>query len=347
MTAEDEALLNFLQEPTFLLTPAGIVAKANAAARRCAGGDPQGRMLADFLTSERETFETWLSRCSGTASPLIGAVTFTDCDGVAKRYRTYGARLAGADPVLIAVRCTPSSTDAFSVLGAQVRALNAEVLQHQRTQAALRETLRGNEVLLRELHHRVKNNIQVMLGLFSSALREAPSEELKTFLENANRRLLAMGTAEQIMYQSQTIRSVEAKPFLSALCGAVGATLGPQVQIALACDDIEMANETAFPLALILNELVTNAFKHGLRGEGGAIGVTLERCGEEAVLTVRDDGPGFTSEATARRSSGLTLVRGLCRQIGGSLHVETDHGAVCRVSFAGTQGPLPNHQEAT
>jgi two-component sensor histidine kinase len=88
------------------------------------------------------------------------------------------------------------------------------------------------------------------------------------------------------------------------------------------------------PLALILNELLTNAAKHGVNGRGeGTITIGLEEAEGEMVLWVEDDGPGFTYKANGRRSSGLGLVTGLTRQLGGTFEIERGVGARCIVCF--------------
>src|SRR5207244_6808376 len=101
-----------------------------------------------------------------------------------------------------------------------------------------------------------------------------------------------------------------------------------------AADDGELSNDTAVPLALIVNELVTNAAKHGVNGRGeGSIRVSLTKNPDSFVLQVEDDGPGFELAKTRRRSSGLGLVMGLVRQIGGTFKVERAPGARCMVEF--------------
>ena len=214
-----------------------------------------------------------------------------------------------------------------------VQELNAEIHARRRTQAGLEEALWRNETLLRELHHRVKNNIQLILGLFSAAERETKSQEVKAFLEDAKRRLIAIGTAQNLMYQSQQMRTLSLGPLLRALCEAIGVAFRTAGRIEVTTVEAEVSNETAFPLALILNELVTNAFKHGCPGEDSLVEVAMERDGDGFVLVVQDGGPGVAAEATGRRSSGLGLVYGLCRQIGGSFGIENAGGARCIVRF--------------
>ncbi|HEV7368736.1 sensor histidine kinase [Arenibaculum sp.] len=330
-----EAFLDFLQEPVFIVTSAAAVLRANAAAKRLLGADPTGRNLTELITSPAEELRAYLRRCSGTAAPLVGALTLALPDGTGARLRTHGARLPGppSGPVRLALRGTPVQADEFSVLARKVRELNAEIHERRRTQAALEETLDDNRVLMRELHHRVRNNIQLMLGLFSAAKRDTASPEAQQILEQARQRLLSIGAVQQLMYQSQDMRAVPAGSFLAALCEAMGATLGPGVRVEVAASEDELSNDHAFPLALILNELLTNAAKHGLRDGRGTVRVALRREGPEFVLVVHDDGPGFIA-GPERRSSGLGLVRGLCRQIGGAVEIENDGGARCTIRFS-------------
>ena len=119
--------------------------------------------------------------------------------------------------------------------------------ERRRTQAVLEESLAHNELLLRELHHRVKNNIQMLAGLFSAAQREAHSEEVRGFLAGANARLMAIGAAQQAWYKSENLKAVAAAPFLTALCDAIRATLGPEVRLDVTADEVDLSNEHGFP----------------------------------------------------------------------------------------------------
>ena len=98
-----------------------------------------------------------------------------------------------------------------------------------------------------------------------------------------------------------------------------------------------LSNEVSMPLALVLNELLTNAAKHGMNGHGsGEITVKLYRADGQIVLSVEDDGPGFNLEETGQRSSGLGLVRGLSRQLHGTFSVERGANTRCIVRFPDT-----------
>jgi two-component sensor histidine kinase len=336
----EQALLDFCQEPMFLLTPQGTILRANAAAARVIGRNPTGEDVAACVGTPAADLRAWLNRCSGTTSPLVGQLLLRRPDGGAARFRAHGARLRdGGQQVRIAVRCAVPDGDRFSLLKKEVEQLNAEAHERRRKQALLEEALRQNEVMLREINHRVKNNIQMMVGLFSAAIRETASEEVKAVLQAANQRLLAVGAAQDMMYETQQLTTVPAAAFIAALARTSSASLGRAVDVDASAADGRLSNEVAFPLALILNELVTNAVKHGDPGGSGAVRVALERRGDEFRLIVRDCGPGVASvpPERQRRSSGLGLVRGLCRQIGAELSITNDGGARIVVRFTAPQ----------
>ena len=187
--------------------------------------------------------------------------------------------------------------------------------------------------LMKELHHRVKNNMQMMQSLLGAAEREASNPEARKVLGDAVRRVGAMAAAQQGMYSANPLQ-FELRPFLESLCGNANRAFGAQVDIAIECAAGALSNDGAVPLALIVNELITNAVTHG-KAERSRVTVKLSllKDGNEWVLRVADDGPGFEFHETTRRASGLGLVSGLARQLGGTLDVTTLPGACCVVRF--------------
>ena len=124
---------------------------------------------------------------------------------------------------------------------------------------------------------------------------------------------------------------------MDAVCGGIRRSFETQAEITVETDAGILSNDIAMPLALIVNELVTNAVKHARKGgERVQVGVALSREDGVWTLRVRDDGPGFELVAPKRGASGLGLVAGLARQLSGSLSVTNEHGAVCLVSFPET-----------
>ena len=330
------ALLECIEEPAVLVEPAGRVLGTNRAVRLLLGDGLAGGDLVQHVAGPPQAFSDYLRRCFGTSEALPGAVTLHRSDQTDGRYKISGARLRTSDPggpAKALLRLSPSETDGFSVLAQQVSALNSEVRQRRRAQATLQEAVRRNETLLQELQHRVKNNMQMLLGLFAAAKRETDHAEVRTFLQDIAERLAAVVTAQQLMYRSQQLEAVDASAFVTDLCKTISRSYGEDVRLEISSFEGTIANDVVFPLALILNELLTNAYKYGLQGQEDRLLVDLRCCETGYTLLVQDNGPGMTSGPPERRSSGLGLVRGLCRQIGGSLVIENDGGTRCIVHF--------------
>jgi PAS domain S-box-containing protein len=189
--------------------------------------------------------------------------------------------------------------------------------------------------LMGELNHRVKNNMQMLQSLLGAAEREATSPEAREALGDAVRQVGAMAAAQQGMYSASTTE-FDARSFLEALCRNASQSFGRRADIQIGEASGQLTNDAAIPLALILNELVTNAVKHG-KGERSrvTVSVALARIGEQWELRVQDDGPGFEYREPRRRASGLGLVSGLARQLGGRFEISSAGGAQCIVRFGG------------
>jgi two-component sensor histidine kinase len=189
-------------------------------------------------------------------------------------------------------------------------------------------------MLLDELNHRVKNNMQMLYGLLRAAQRETKSAEAQAVIADASHRVAAMAAAQQLLYTDHNSRSFGVNEFLHAVCGSARQAFGKQISVRIEAEEGQLSNDVSMPLALIVNELLTNAAKHGVNGRGmGEIALALKRVDGQILLTVEDDGPGFTLQETGRRSSGLGLVKGLCRQLRGTFTVEGGRGARCMVRF--------------
>jgi len=191
--------------------------------------------------------------------------------------------------------------------------------------------------LMGELNHRVKNNMQMLQSLLGAAEREATSKEAREALADAVRRVGAMAAAQQGLYSASTTE-FEAAPFLESVCRNARQAFGVRADIQISEASGRLHNDAAIPAALILNELITNAVKHGKSERSRVtISVALSQVGREWELRVNDDGPGFHYQAPRRRASGLGLVSGLARQLGGRLEVVSAGGAQCTVRFGGTR----------
>jgi PAS domain S-box-containing protein len=190
------------------------------------------------------------------------------------------------------------------------------------------------KALVDELHHRVKNNMQALAGLIRASQRETASEEARQVLEDASKRVDAMAVAHQALYRADDLETVDGRELIGRLCTLVQRGFGAGLEITTEAQTVDLPNDAAVPVALILNELLTNAAKHAQNGRGRVcVRVRLCRGGEELVLGVRDDGPGFQFADTGRRASGLGLVCALAEQIGGRFEADTRTGACFTLRF--------------
>lgn len=199
-----------------------------------------------------------------------------------------------------------------------------------------RQSETAQRVLIRELNHRVKNNMQMLESLLTMALRKTTNPDAKSVLADAGRRVATMASAQRVLYESGPT-SFNAEEFLRAVCATSTQAFEKDVEVAISEASGTLNNDAAMPLALILNELLVNAVKHGVNGRGkGTVRVGMRNENGQCIVYVEDDGPGFDFAAATRRS-GLDIVTGLARQIGGTFSVEQAGGTRCFVRFPSAQ----------
>ncbi|MGO6855390.1 sensor histidine kinase [Rhizobium beringeri] len=192
----------------------------------------------------------------------------------------------------------------------------------------------NQRVFLDELNHRVKNNMTMLYALIRSAERESHSTEARAVLGDAAQRVGAMAAAQQVLYTEHDRTGVDARDFVRAVCDSARQAFSKDVTLHIDVDARYLRNDVTMPLALILNELLTNAAKHGCDDSGSCeIWISLTRSDGEYLLTVRDRGPGYDFKDTGRRSSGTGLIAGLVRQLRGAFSVSPGPGALCTVRF--------------
>jgi two-component sensor histidine kinase len=335
LSADALALLNALPEPALVVTAAGEVSHANRVALSLFGREVLGSDLA-ALCEEPSGFRQHLRRASGSRQPLPGSLHARPETGLGPFRVDASLLIPAADgvPASLLVRLAPIEDQRFVALSSKVRELNAEVRQRQHTQAVLEETLRERDLLLRELHHRVKNNMQMLAGMLAGAEREARSEEARRVLGDASRRLVAVGAVQQMLYGSDSLAGVSAGVFVRTISSAILQASGQSARLTVHADSVQLANDLAVPVSLILNELIANALKYGRPPDGEPeVEVRLEFVAGDYILSVEDNGPGFDLGKVRRRASGLGLVRGLVRQLGGILSVEKTPGARVLMRF--------------
>lgn len=230
-----------------------------------------------------------------------------------------------------------------SDLGAIAAALDgmAEAVQRRDAEQAeearrLGRLLEEKSILLKEVHHRVKNNLQMTLSLIR--LQEGQGSLDGQSFKGLESRIASMAMVHEMLYGSGDLTEIDLSEYCSKLLDLLRDTYGIAGNVAadVECDPLRCDLEKAIPFGLLLSELVTNAFKHALRsGSAGSIRITLKSEGESARLCVSDDGPGLPSgfDPGLSRGLGLQLATALAGQLGGKLTWESGGGARFFVAF--------------
>ncbi|MEZ2128823.1 MULTISPECIES: PAS domain S-box protein [unclassified Sinorhizobium] len=188
-------------------------------------------------------------------------------------------------------------------------------------------------LLFNELNHRVKNNMQMLQSLLNLAGHKTDNAEARRILRDASERVAAMAAAQQVLYGTTNATQFSAKELVRAVSETARQSFPEGVTIRCKTDDVVLANDTAMPLALILNELLTNAVKYGGGDRERIVDVGLLQTDGKICLYVEDDGPGFDLASVRDRSSGLKLVQGLARQVGGQFSVTMEPRTRCSIQF--------------
>ena len=214
--------------------------------------------------------------------------------------------------------------------------LRDKVAQLERSEAATRVALSDKEVLLKEVHHRVKNNMQVMSSLIELASFDLRDESDRNLLRETQERIQAMAQLHELLYHSHDLSSIDAGEYIEAVVSELAMGHGFHgVERSVGHGRLDI--DHAVPLGLIANELVLNAIKYAYPdGRRGKIQVVFRILGPEFILEVRDEGRGFSPgfDPFTCPSMGLTLVRSLASQLRGGLSFEGPPGVAARLSFS-------------
>lgn len=201
---------------------------------------------------------------------------------------------------------------------------------------ALRANLRERETLLQEVHHRVKNNLQVISSLISIQRRSVVDPEARAALTECQTRVQAIGLVHEQLYRFTDYARVPFSDYVRTLVATVTQAIGAStVEVSLDIAVAQLPVDKAIPCGLIINELLTNAFKHAFPdGRRGHVSVALHRLADGPLeLTIADDGVGLPA-GPSTTSLGMHLVETLVAQLGGSLSSTSEAGARHVVRFA-------------
>jgi two-component sensor histidine kinase len=204
------------------------------------------------------------------------------------------------------------------------------LMRHERNSIELENALARNQMLFKEIHHRVKNNLQQVNSLIR--LQQAPA----AMKEDLTRRITAMSAVHQHIYESDQFGVLDAEAYLARVLKGLRESAPPGVSLDWSLAPLQLSPDQAMPLGMIVNEIVLNAFKHGFPdGRAGLVVIKLERPleGNEAILSVSDNGVGMSDTPAGGLGLGTRLITGLAQQLGGRTVVTRDNGVRVELRF--------------
>ncbi|MFN4088891.1 MAG: sensor histidine kinase [Alphaproteobacteria bacterium] len=255
------------------------------------------------------------------------------------------ARMRAADPIAEVQQQNRELLDSLH----QLRLREEDLLA---ANERLRSGLAEKEVLLREVHHRVKNNLQIVSSLVSLQGSRARSEEAKGELSSLSGRIRSLSLIHDHLYHGENVARIELGDYIGDLCRRIADVFAePEPRIALEHEmpAVVIPIDLAINIGLVVNELLTNSFKHAFPdGRAGRIRVAGRVAGQHLALTVRDDGIGCAPSApkSTRRSLGTTLIETMVSRLHGRVEVDCSRGTCTRVFLTlptADADAAPNH----
>ena len=287
-----EVLFDHSPDALLVVDAAGLITAANARANTLFGtitGLSLGEQIEDGLTL--------LTLLGEDAPDVVYERLARRVDGA-----TFGAELAVS-------RATGTGT-AQNIVSVR------DLTERRRAEEDLRSSLAEKVTLVQEVHHRVKNNLQVLSSLISLQASGVEDPTVQSMLRDTENRIQSMALVHQQLYGHADLSRIGFDAYAQSLCGALRNSLAPSAELRMHTLPVEIPIERAVPAGLILNELVTNAFKYGARPDGsGYVCVEVEPFGDGFAFTVSDQGKGLGAAEGRKVSMGTTLINALVRQL--------------------------------
>lgn len=203
-------------------------------------------------------------------------------------------------------------------------------LRKRSSEKKIIESLHEKEVMLKEIHHRVKNNLQIISSLLELQSLQIKDDETRHIFMDSQSRVKSMALVHEKIYQSEDLSSINYKEYIDQLAEYLFTSYDlPNVRYSIESDEINMPIDSAIPAGIIINELISNSLKHAFPdGRDGHISITLKNEHDFVVLTVADDGIGMKPGTNLEKSTslGLELVHALTQQLHANVKLECSQG---------------------
>lgn len=211
------------------------------------------------------------------------------------------------------------------------------ILNLENSQKSLSNSLYEKDILLKEIHHRVKNNLQLVLSMMSIQARRNQYLDINQFVEQSRNRVTSMMLIHQTLYQGESLEEINVALYIQILSDSIIESFDNKKQITthIEANAITLNLATAIPLALILNEIITNALKYAFpQNKKGVITIIVQhKIANQYQIVVKDDGVGFTEIHLQKKSFGIELIKLLVSQLKGTLKLEHTDATIYTIDF--------------
>jgi PAS domain S-box-containing protein len=214
-----------------------------------------------------------------------------------------------------------------------------DITTRKKNEQQLRASLREKDVLLAEVHHRVKNNLAIISGLLELQAGNIENQETRDLLSESIHRIKAIALLHEKVYKSDDLSRINLGEYLNEFIGTLRSYYlqnGEKIEVSIKIPETYVNLSSAIPLGLIVNELITNAFRHAFKGrDQGRILVSLQQSGPKKSLTIQDNGTGLPDDVYTgkTRKLGMTLVHGMVTQLKAQLEIKRNNGTGFTIIF--------------
>ncbi|MFH5833055.1 sensor histidine kinase [Halalkalibaculum sp. DA384] len=217
--------------------------------------------------------------------------------------------------------------------------LASDITDRKEAERQVKKSLKEKEILLAEIHHRVKNNLAVISGMLQMQIWETDNEAAETVLRDSQLRVQSIALVHEKLYQSENLSYIEFDKYIRDLLQAIGSTYvndERDISIETSLETVALNINQAIPCSLLINELVVNAYKHAFSSNGkGKISIDIKKRGGKVFVLVSDNGSGFPEEFTheAKESLGMSIINTLVKQLDAEIEIYNSNGANIEFNF--------------
>jgi len=215
-----------------------------------------------------------------------------------------------------------------------------DITERKQAEEQIKADLREKETLLKEIHHRVKNNMNVITSLLNLQAKSIEDDQTKNILKDSQDRIFAMSAIHETLHGSENLSEIDLKKYLSKIVTSIfqSSSIDPKrVKLKTDIEEVLISINQASPLGLVTNELVSNSLKYAFSDEReGKITVTMRKQNKELHLTIKDNGVGMPNDLDWKKANtlGLKLVRTLVEnQLDGTIGMENNNGTKFIIKF--------------